>query len=464
MMSNYFSLEQTGPALPIWPVEVGRVPAWLENRPPVQSAWARASGFEPELGRTLLLPDDQGRPEGVLLCLGQEPDLWAFSAAAMVLPKGDYRLVPEEGSPKELGSAAALGWALGTYEFTPFRTKPARSLPKLIPPPGVDPALVEALVRATFLVRDLVNTPAEEMGPQDLAQAAVRVAKEGGAQVEVIAGQELLERNFPSIHLVGRGSQREPLLIDLDWGAKDDPLVVLVGKGVCFDSGGLDLKKPEGMLAMKNDMAGAAHALGLAGLVMATGLPIRLRVLVPAVENMPSGKSYRPGDVVKTRQGTFVEISNTDAEGRIILSDALSFGSSLSPKLMIDFATLTGAARVALGASLPAVFSNDEDLAADLARLGRETGDPLWPLPLHRPYRRMLESEVADIRNAVTEGPQGGAITAALFLEEFVAAGVPWAHLDFPGSRSKAEPGRPKGADAFGLRAVWALLEERFGQ
>jgi len=462
-MKTCFSIDPIGPVLPIWPVEVGRVPAWLGSRPPVQSAWAKASGFEPELGRTLLLPGEEGRPEGVLLCLGQEPDLWAFSAAARSLPEGDYRVVLEAGSPAGLGQAAALGWALGTYEFTRFRTKPARSLPKLVPPPGVDLTLAEALARATFLVRDLVNTPAEEMGPAELAQAAGRVAEEGGARVEVIAGEELVRRNFPSIYLVGRGSRREPLLIDLSWGSEEDPAVVLVGKGVCFDSGGLDLKKPESMLAMKNDMAGAAHALGLAGLVMTTGLPVRLRVLIPAVENMPSGRSYRPGDILKTRQGIFVEISNTDAEGRIILSDALTEGSALSPRLMIDFATLTGAARVALGPTLPAFFSNDDDLARDLARLGREAGDPLWPLPLHRPYRRLLESEVADIRNAVTEAPQGGAITAALFLSEFVALGVPWAHLDIPGGREKAEPGRPKGADAFGLRAVWALLAERFG-
>ena len=462
-MNDYFSPDKTDSALPIRPVAADRAMAWLERRPPVQSAWARASGFEPEMGRALLLPDEKGAPEGVLLCLGPEPDLWAFSAAARDLPEGDYRVAPEGDWSREKHSAAALGWALGTYEFTRFRTKPARQPPRLVLPPEVDPGAVESMARAVFLVRDLVNTPAEEMGPQELAWEATRLAREGGGRVEIIAGEELLGRNFPSIHLVGRGSRREPLLIDLDWGAEDDPLVVLVGKGVCFDSGGLDLKKAEGMRFMKNDMAGAAHVLGLAGLIMAAGLPIRLKVLVPAVENMPSGRAYRPGDVVKTRQGTYVEISNTDAEGRIILSDALSLGSSLSPELMIDFATLTGAARVALGPTLPALFSNDEGLAQDLTGLGRSAGDPLWPLPLHRPYRRMLESEVADLRNAVTEAPLGGAITAALFMEEFVARETPWAHLDIPGGRDKAEPGRPKGADAFGLRAVFALLEKRFG-
>ena len=322
---------------------------------------------------------------------------------------------------------------------------------------------MESAAQAVFMVRDMINTPAEDMGPGDLARTALEVFKARGGQGRVLEGDLLLDNNFPAVHRVGRGSLRPPLLADLSWGEGDAPKVTLVGKGVCFDAGGLDLKTAQGMRDMKDDMSGAAHALGLARMIMEARLKVRLRVLIPAVENMPSGNAYRPGDIIKTRQGLRVEVTNTDAEGRVILSDALTEGASEQPEIMIDFATLTGAARVALGPDLPAVFSNRPDLAQDLVKVGDRIGDPAWQMPLYKPYRKMLDSVAADIRNANTDSPMGGAITAALFLAEFAGEETPWIHLDIPGFNSKPGPGRPKEGDAFGLRACFELIRKRLG-
>jgi leucyl aminopeptidase len=317
------------------------------------------------------------------------------------------------------------------------------------------------MANAIALVRDLINTPAEDMGPSELSAAARKLGKQFRADVKVIAGDALLKQNFPTIHAVGRASDDPPRLIDLRWGKKSDPKVSIVGKGVCFDTGGLDLKPAAGMLRMKKDMGGGAHALGLASLIMALKLPVRLRMLVPAVENNVAGNAIRPLDVIRTRKGITVEIGNTDAEGRLVMCDALAAADSENPDMIVDFATLTGAARVAVGIELAAMFCNDDRLAADLEKAAATVQDPIWRLPLWQPYRKLLESQVADINN-VSEGGFGGAITAALYLQEFVGENTPWAHFDIMAWNTSPRPGRPVGGEAQSLRAVFEMLEKRY--
>ena len=331
----------------------------------------------------------------------------------------------------------------------------------LVWPANADRARVEREAAGNALVRDLVNTPTEHMGPGELANAAKAVAEGYGFAFETVKGDELLARNYPLVHAVGRACERAPRLIDLRWGEDRHPLVAILGKGVCFDTGGLDLKSAENMKLMKKDMGGAAHALALAQMIANAKLPVRLRVLVPAVENSVSGNAFRPLDVIKSRKGITVEIGNTDAEGRLILADALADASDDKPALMIDFATLTGAARVALGPDLPALFCNDDSLAASLLKHSEAEGDPMWRLPLWAPYRKMLDSKVADINN-IGGGAFAGSVTAALFLKEFVGPGIPWAHIDLFAWNPNGQPGRPEGADAQTLRAVFATIAERF--
>ena len=311
-------------------------------------------------------------------------------------------------------------------------------------------------------MRDLVNTPAEHMNPQHLAEVAQQVADTYAAECHTVVGEALLEQNFPLTHAVGRAGSVAPRMIELNWGNKKHPKLALIGKGVCFDTGGLDLKSATGMLLMKKDMGGAAHVLGLAALIMQAQLPVRLQVLIPAVENNVAANSFRPSDVFKTRQGLYVEIGNTDAEGRLVLSDALAYAAESKPDLMIDFATLTGAARVALGTELPALFSNDLSMGQECASLSVSYHDPLWPLPLHQPYKRHLKSDIADLNNA-PGGGYGGAITAALFLEHFVDE-RPWIHIDLMAYNITSQPGRPKGGEAMGLRAMLAYLRQRFAK
>jgi leucyl aminopeptidase len=388
-----------------------------------------------------------------------ESTVWDFAGLPETLPEGVYRL--EAHLDAAAATRAALGWALGTYGFARYK-KPTRTVATLAWPAGADQAEVERLARAVFLVRDLVNTPAEDMGPAELAAAAEEVARGGGARFSVLAGDELLAKNYPTIHAVGRASARAPRLIDFTWGAADAPKVTLVGKGVCFDSGGLDLKAASGMRLMKKDMGGAATVLGLASAIMDAKLPVRLRVLVPAVENMVSANAFRPMDIIKTRKGITVEVGNTDAEGRLILCDALAEADAEKPALIVDCATLTGAARVALGPDLPALFCNDDALADALVQSGKETNDPVWRMPLWKPYRKLLDSKIADINN-VSEAGYAGAVLAALYLEEFVAKETPWAHLDLFAWNSSARPGRPEGGEAYALRALYALVKRRFG-
>jgi leucyl aminopeptidase len=384
---------------------------------------------------------------------------WCLAKLAESLPEGTYRLADGEPGP------AALGWLLGQHRFQDYRSNednPERGPRVLV---TGDAAKIEQTVRvteATALVRDLVNTPANALGPAELEQAARDEAARGGVQLNVTSGEALSE-GYPLIAAVGGAATpaRAPRLIEFEWGKPDDPRIAIVGKGVCFDSGGLDIKGAAGMRLMKKDMGGAAHALALARLIMAERLPVRLHLLIPAVENAVSGAAYRPGDIVKSRKGPFVEIDNTDAEGRLILADALAKAVEGEPELIVDFATLTGAARVALGPDLPAFFANADELAGAAEQAARDVDDPLWRMPLWAPYEDMLKSEVADFANASNSG-MAGCIVAALFLKKFVPDEVEWAHLDTFAWRDQAKPGRPKGGEALGLRAIFAALAQRY--
>ena len=430
---------------------------WLKGQTPRARAAVEAARFEGKADSFVILPGEEVEAWSVAIGVDQPGGPWTLANAATKLSEGIYRL--SDSVPAD----AALGWLLAQHRFDRYREKPEVQGPRVLL--TNDPARIDETVRlaeATALVRDLVDTGAGDMGPAELADAAKAVADRHGAKFHVTQGDQLLEA-YPMVHAVGRAATkaRAPRLIEIEWGDPKHPLVALVGKGVCFDSGGLDIKHAGGMLLMKKDMGGAAHALALAGLVMGARLPVRLHLLVPAVENAISADAFRPGDVLKSRKGLHVEIGNTDAEGRLVLGDALARACELEPALLLDFATLTGAARVALGPDLPALFANDEALAADIAAAADRVADPIWRLPLWQPYNEMLKSDVADINNA-PGGGFAGTITAALFLERFVTASVPWAHLDTFAWRPAAKPGRPKGGDALGMRAAWELLRSRF--
>ena len=442
------------------PVTKAGLADWLAAQPPAIASWVKAVGFTGEAGSTAFLPGPDGAVAHVLAGVSAVDDLWAFAGLPASLPAGSYKI--DAALDERAATRAALGWALGSYRFSRYKKPPAKGFANLVWPAEADRGEVERAATATCLVRDLVNTPACDMGPAELAQAAQDLAAEFHAGLEVIVGQDLLDRDYPAIHAVGRASPRAPRLIDLRWGNPQHPKVTIVGKGVCFDTGGLDLKPSSAMLIMKKDMGGAAHALALGRMIMMAGLPVRLRVLVPAVENVVSGNSFKPQDVLKTRKGLTVEVGNTDAEGRLILCDALAEADSEKPALLIDFATLTGAARVALGPDLPALMCNDDALANDLTEAGTEVDDPMWRLPLWAPYRKGLDSKVADINNVTANG-FAGAITAGLFLQEFVSKGTPWAHLDTYAWNGSARPGRPEGGEALGLRAAYAVIAKRFG-
>jgi leucyl aminopeptidase len=458
-----FSLiDETDGAVPIIAVTKDQLPGWLDKAAPCERNWLTSIGFSAESGKHALVPGETGKLARVLVGLGgadAERGMWALAGLPAALPEASYCLeaAPDGADPSRL----ALGWALATYAFTRYSAK-SRPATSLVWPEGADRGRVERLARAVFLARDLANTPAGDLGPEELAATALRVAKDAGADHRVIAGDDLLAENYPTIHAVGRASTRAPRLVDITWGDPAAPKVTLVGKGVCFDSGGLDLKTASGMRLMKKDMAGAAIMLGLAQAIMDARLPVRLRVLLPCVENSVSGNAMRPLDIVRTRKGVTVEIGNTDAEGRLILCDALAEASTEKPDLLIDMATLTGAARVALGPEVAAIFCNDDALARCLLAAGEAEEDPMWPLPLWRPYRKMIDSKVADINN-VSESPHAGAIIAALYLQEFVDPGIPWAHFDVMAWNPQSRPGRPEGAEATALRALYAHIAQRFG-
>jgi len=445
--------------VPITPLAKADLGRWLKGRPAAEAAWVKAAGFMAAPGALCLMPGAGGTLDRVLVGIDPDDDLWCFADLPGRLPAGapGGRYVLDSAMSPEAATLAALGWALGSYAFTRYR-KSERRFATLAWPAGVDKGAVQRAMVATYMVRDLINTPAGDMGPAELAEAAAALAQRHKAKISVITGAALLKKNYPAIHAVGRASSRAPRLVDLRWGAKG-PRVTLVGKGVCFDSGGLDLKSAAGMKLMKKDMGGAAHALALASMIMAARLPLRLRVLVPAVENSVSGDAFRPGDVLATRKGLSVEIGNTDAEGRLVLCDALAEADRENPDLIVDFATLTGAARVAVGTDLPAMFCNDDGVAEALLAQGLAARDPVWRMPLHKPYRRLLDSPIADLNN-ISSGPHGGAITAALFLAEFVRPETPWVHLDVMAWNLASRPGRPEGGEAMGLRATYALIED----
>jgi leucyl aminopeptidase len=420
--------------------------------------WAAASGFKAAAGSVLLVPGADGAIASVLLGLGSGlPDRFAAGRLATALPPGIYRLREGFDDP----ALAALAFALGAYRFTRYRPSEDAGI-RLVLPDGVDRDLILRTAEAVNFARDLINTPANDLGPAELAEAAAGVARARGAAIRIIDGAELA-RDFPMIHAVGAAAtdQRRPRLVDIAWGDPSHPKVTLVGKGVCFDTGGLDIKPASGMLLMKKDMGGAANILALARMVMGADLPVNLRVLVPAVENAIAGPAFRPGDVLRSRKGVTVEIGNTDAEGRLVLADALALAAEESPDLVIDLATLTGAARVALGPEVVPFYTRDDGLAADLARHGEQQSDPLWRLPLWQPYRSMLDSKVADINNAGS-APFAGSITAALFLARFVPDEVPWIHGDIYAWNPSAKPGRPEGGEAQMIRALYALIAGRY--
>ena len=457
-MQSIFNTGATAAAIPIWFVTATTYKDVRERLSAAARAFADAAGFEPKPGQYLALPGEGGL-SGILFGLengDDAKDLFLPGRLPQQLPNGVYRFANDPHDVR----LAALGFALGAYRFTRYHKSEGRKI-KLDLPQSLDRDDLERVVEAVTLVRDLVNTPANDMGPADLEEAARMLSAKHGAGVRATVGDDLLRENFPLIHAVGRAAARPPRLIDLTWGEAHHPRVTLVGKGVCFDSGGLDIKPESSMLNMKKDMGGAATALALAHMIMSRGLPVRLRVLIPAVENSISGGAFRPRDIYTSRKGITVEIGNTDAEGRLILADALAAADEDKPELIFDFATLTGAARVALGPDVPPFFTDDDELADKLLAHATAENDPLWRLPLWRPYDEMLESKVADINN-VGSGGQAGAITAALFMRRFVIA-KSWAHFDVFAWSPRSRPGRPEGGECQAARAIDALLAARYG-
>jgi leucyl aminopeptidase len=442
-------------ALPLYCVERTGFDDWRRLQVPALGSWIDAQTFTGASGSLLLLPGEDGLA-GAVLGIGDRNDPYSYAHAPFALPPGDWKLATELDA--EALRALHLGWGLGSYRFARYKA-PLRAPARLVAEPDAE---TTDTLAASLQVRDLVNTPAEHMGPDQLEQVCCELAELHGAKIDVISGDDLLAHNLPAIHAVGRASHRAPRLIALHWGDANAPHLAVVGKGVCFDTGGLDIKPADGMRNMKKDMGGAAHAIALAGLIMARKLPVRLTLLVPAVENAIGPQSYRPGDVLATRLGVSVEIDNTDAEGRVVLCDALAFAAEQKPALLVDFATLTGAARIALGPDLPALYSNDEAVATEWMDASNAQRDPLWRMPLWRPYLRYLVSSIADIANG---GPSkmAGSITAALYLERFVPTTQPWVHVDVYAWNDTDRPGKPAGGEAQGLRAAWAMLKGRFG-
>ncbi len=451
------------PSLAVLPIRVvtpDGLAARLDALGAAASAFARAAGFEAKAGQCLVLPDANGAIAGALFGLGRRGEAartpFLPGKAASLLPAGTWAF---EG-PLEDEALAALAFALESYRFSRYKTAADRGVALMVGE-SVDLAAVTRTAEAAFLARDLVNTPANDLGPAELAAAIRAVFEPAGGAVAETVGEDLLAANFPLVHAVGQGSDRPPRLIDATWGDACNPKVTLVGKGVVFDSGGLDIKPDSAMLLMKKDMGGAANALALASMIIGAGLPLRLRLIVPAVENAISGRAFRPGDVFPSRKGLTVEIGNTDAEGRLVLADALALADEETPDLLIDLATLTGAARVALGPDLPPFYTHDDALAAEIAEAAKAAFDPLWRMPLWPVYRPMIDSKIADIANAGSGG-FAGSITAALFLADFVEHTSAWVHLDIYAWAPAARPGRPEGGEAQAIRALFTVIAARW--
>lgn len=464
-VSGAFTEEVTG-ARPVWQVREDDDPATILADHGISGDWLKAVGFRGKARRAALVPNADGSLAGAVLGTGDGqagdpcgPSELLIGLLPKTLPDGDYRLATADG---EAAENAAIAWGLGSYRFRRYRGNGEDYGPRLVLPEDTNKARIKAIVEGIWFGRNLINTPASDMGPDDLEAAARMLAERHGAWLKVTTGDDLLAQNLPMIHAVGRAAAQPPRLIDLNWQPQATTqlkTVTLVGKGICFDTGGLDIKPPNAMLLMKKDMGGAASALALAHMIMALELPIALRVLVPAAENSVAGNAFRPGDVLTSRLGKTVEVGNTDAEGRLVLADALALGDETGPDLMISLATLTGAARVALGPDLPAFFTDDDDFAAAVARRGLTVGDPVWRLPLWRGYNAKLDSEVADMNN-VSDGPFAGAITAALFLKRFVTKTRRYAHVDLYGWRAAARPLGPKGGEPHAARLLLATLSD----
>jgi leucyl aminopeptidase len=446
-------------SIPLHAVAAGDLKSFLAKRSKREAASLKSAGFAARDGELKLVHDASGGLAAAVLGLGQGGDSLALAQFSEQLPAGLYHFADVPAATG--GANGALGWLLGTYHYTRYR-RAKTSGAKLVLPKGVDGEEITRVAQGVFLARDLINTPPNDMGPEELARAVRDLAKKHGAKFSVIVGEALLKQNYPLIHAVGKGSAREPRLAGFTWGRSGAPKVTLVGKGVVFDTGGYDLKPAAGMASMKKDMGGAATVLAIADMVMGAKLDVRLRVLIPAVENSVSGTAYRPSDVFPSRKGLTVEIGNTDAEGRLVLADALVEADSEAPELLIDIATLTGAARTATGFELPPFFTDDEALAADLMRHAAMQNDPMWRLPLWRGYESTLNSPVADLTNNPNYA-YAGAITAALFLNRFVTTAKSWAHLDTAAWVDRPKPGRRTGAEAISARAIYSLLKARYG-
>ena len=446
-------------SLPIWLVTENTWSSVFSQLPKVAQGFAKAQGFEGKAGSHCLLPDAEGNLFGVAFGLAKDDakqrDPFAIGKLPTILPDGVYRF--ETDAPD--AALAPLAWILGSYSFNRYRKRSEKSV-RLVAPEGVDAEEVTRIAQAVFRSRDLVNTPTNDLGPDGIEAAAREVAQTHGAEFACIVGDDLLKQNFPMIHAVGRASETAPRLIDFTWGDANAPRITLVGKGVAFDTGGLDIKPSSSMLLMRKDMGGAAAALALADMIMGAKLPVRLRVLIPAVENSISSNAFRPGDILDSRKGITVEIGNTDAEGRLILADALALADEEKPDLIVDFATLTGAARVALGPELPPFYTDDEELAAEITRTGMGVNDPVWRLPLWAPYQSQLDSKYADMNN--TGGPMAGSITAALFLRRFVSDAKAHVHFDIFAWNPSSRPGRPEGGEVQAARLMYALLKKRY--
>ena len=461
-MHSVFEVAPVAHAIPITFVTKATWDAISSDLPAEARRFAKANGFSAKPGACLTLPTGEGDVSQVLFGLdgenGKFRDPFRPGQLPGLLPPGVYRFANVETQDARL---AALAFALGSYRFSRYRKTDALEV-RLVPPDGVDVVDLTRIVEATGLARDLINTPSNDMGPEELALAAQQLAHRFGAEFNSVVGDELTQQNFPLIHAVGMASPRAPRLIDFTWGDPAHPRVTLVGKGVCFDTGGLDLKPSSSMLIMKKDMGGAANVLALAQMVMDAKLKLRLRVLIPAVENAVAGNAFRPLDIFASRKGLTVEIGNTDAEGRLVLADALALADEEKPDLLIDLGTLTGAARVALGPDLPPFYTNDEELAGELARCAKSENDPLWRLPLWPPYDSWLDSKVANVNNAAS-GTFAGSITCALFLQRFVELAKNWLHVDIFAWTPSAKPGRPEGGECQAARAIYKLLSERYG-
>jgi len=462
-MSDVILDAAEGPVVPVHALTEAETGPALDAAPPFVKAFAALSEFKGKAGQVLAAPDDAGALSAVYFGLGAGGDAMAFRALAAKLPAGTYRIAT---APKDLEAGQiALAFALGSYRFDRYKTHGGEKA-RLLAGDGVDVAEVRQVAHACALARDMINTPANDMGPLQIETIAREIAEQHGAKIAVVTGDALLEANYPAVHAVGRAADpaRAPRMIEVTWtgAGQDAPLVCIVGKGVVFDTGGLDIKPSAGMRQMKKDMGGAAHALALGRMIMAAKLPVRLSILTPVVENAISGDAMRPGDVLASRKGLSIEVGNTDAEGRLILADALTRACELEPALTIDLATLTGAARVALGPQLPPFYTDDDDLAGQIEAAAKGEGDPLWRMPLWKGYAEALDSDVAEIKNDPDAWAQAGSVTAALFLQRFAPTTGAWAHLDIFAWNPRNRPGHPAGAEAQAIRGLYRVIRERF--